>query len=61
MKVILFWLPIKRYRCDVCLKKGHYFKNLSLKDNIQILDNPKVPGGVKIPMAINTDVITLDK
>lgn len=32
-----------------------------MKGNIEILDNPKVPGGTKIPMVINTDVTTIHK
>ncbi|MFI5139382.1 MAG: DUF6263 family protein [Sphingobacteriales bacterium] len=32
-----------------------------MKGNIEILDNPKVPGGANIPMTINTDVTTTDR
>jgi hypothetical protein len=32
-----------------------------MKGSIEIQDNPKLPGGMTIPMTFNTDVITTDK
>lgn len=32
-----------------------------MKGNVQILDNPKVPGGVSFPMTVNTEIVTTDK
>jgi transposase-like protein len=40
VKAFLFWLPIKRYRCDACNRKsyafGSQFKNLKQRE-LQIL------------------------
>jgi len=27
IKLLLFWLPIKRYRCNICWKKSHVFES----------------------------------
>jgi hypothetical protein len=32
VKVLLFWLPIKRYRCDTCFKKSYVLKSGSLPE-----------------------------
>jgi hypothetical protein len=32
-----------------------------MKGNVEILDNPKVPGGLNIPMTFNTEMTTTDK
>jgi hypothetical protein len=26
VKLVFFWLPIKRYRCSICWKKSHVFE-----------------------------------
>ena len=32
-----------------------------MSGNIEILDNPQMPGGMTIPMTFNTEVTTVDK
>jgi len=27
VKLLLFWLPVKRYRCNICWKKSHVFES----------------------------------
>jgi hypothetical protein len=46
-------------------KASGWIMEAKLKQNItgtlQIMDNPKVPGGMTVPMTIHTDIITTDR
>jgi len=40
VKTFLFWLPIKRYRCDTCYKKSYVFGSASVpakQTHLQVL------------------------